>query len=101
MSLLTIGLYACAKDSAQIQQFGLFHNFTPAAFGSVVMSAVGGLIVASVLKYADSILKGYATALSVLLTGMLSMVLFGTQLSTVYFMGMINVSLNSYVVRTG
>lgn len=92
MSLLTIGLYACAKDSQAIYENGLFHNFTPAAFGSVLMSAVGGLIVASVLKFADSILKGYATALSVLLTGMLSQVLFGTQLSTVYFMGMINVS---------
>lgn len=93
MSLVTIGLYACAKDSAAIYNYGLFHNFTPAAFGSVLMSAVGGLIVASVLKYADSILKGYATALSVLLTGMLSQVLFGTQLSMIYFMGMINVSI--------
>ena len=96
MSLLTIGLYACAKDSQAIHEHGLFHNFTTAAFGSVLMSAVGGLIVASVLKYADSILKGYATALSVLLTGMLSQILFGTHLSTVYFMGMINVSVANH-----
>jgi UDP-sugar transporter A1/2/3 len=55
------------------------------------MSALGGLIVASVLKYADSVLKGYATAMSVILTGLLSMVLFGTTLSVIYFMGIINV----------
>lgn len=91
MALLVMGAYAFAKDSKEIMEYGLFHNFTPAAFASILMSSIGGLIVASVLKFADSILKGYATALSVLMTGMLSQVLFGTQLSTVYFMGMINV----------
>jgi UDP-sugar transporter A1/2/3 len=47
--------------------------------------------VAAVLKYADSVLKGYATAVSVIMTGLLSMVLFGTQLTVIYFMGIINV----------
>jgi hypothetical protein len=46
--------------------------------------------VAAVLKYADSVLKGYATAMSVILTGLLSMALFGTSLSTIYFMGIVN-----------
>jgi solute carrier family 35 (UDP-sugar transporter), member A1/2/3 len=66
----------------------------PLRFGpscSIIMSALGGLIVASVLKYADSVLKGYATAMSVILTGMLSMVLFGTSLGAIYFMGIVNV----------
>jgi UDP-sugar transporter A1/2/3 len=55
------------------------------------MSALGGLIVASVLKYADSIVKGYATSISVILTGMLSMLLFGTTLGAIYFLGIVNV----------
>lgn len=58
---------------------------------SIFMSALGGLIVASVLKYADSVLKGYATAMSVLLTGVLSMLLFGTSLGAIYGMGIVNV----------
>lgn len=91
MSLLTIGVYAIASDFTAIVRDGLFYNFTSAAFASVLMSALGGLIVASVLKYADSVLKGYATAMSVILTGLLSMVLFGTTLSVIYFMGIINV----------
>ena len=49
------------------------------------------VIVAAVLKYADAVLKGYATAISVLLTGVLSMVLFGTELSVEYALGMTNV----------
>ena len=58
---------------------------------TVLNSAIGGLIVAFVLKYADSILKGYATSVSVIMTGVLSMILFGTQLNIVYFMGIIDV----------
>jgi UDP-sugar transporter A1/2/3 len=91
MSLVTIGIYACMMDFTQIVEKGLFHNFTFGAFLSVFSSAIGGLIVAAVLKYADSVLKGYATAMSVILTGVLSMFLFGTTLTTIYFMGIINV----------
>jgi UDP-sugar transporter A1/2/3 len=91
MSLATIGVYACMKDFREIVALGLFHNFSPAAFLSVFNSAIGGLIVAGVLKYADSVLKGYATAISVIFTGLLSMLLFGTQLGIIYFMGIVNV----------
>ncbi|KAL3933397.1 MAG: hypothetical protein SGBAC_010421 [Bacillariaceae sp.] len=91
MSLVTIGIYAIMHDFRAIISYGLFHNFNFGAFLTVLNSAVGGLIVASVLKYADSILKGYSTAVSVIVTGMLSMVLFGTELHTVYFMGIVNV----------
>jgi UDP-sugar transporter A1/2/3 len=50
-----------------------------------------GVVVAAVLKYADSVLKGYATAISVIMTYVASMLLFGTQLHVVYFMGIANV----------
>ena len=44
-----------------------------------------------VLKHANSVLKGYATSISVVLTGILSNLLFGTSLSILYGMGIINV----------
>lgn len=91
VSFAAIGAYAVIKDSAQILKHGLFHNFTAGAFVTVADSALGGLIVAAVLKYADSVLKGYATSLSVILTGFISIFLFGTSLSTIYFMGIVNV----------
>jgi UDP-sugar transporter A1/2/3 len=90
-SLVAIGIYACFMDFHKIIENGLFYNFNGGAFLTVFNSAIGGLIVAGVLKYADSVLKGYATAMSVIMTGVLSMFLFGTQLHTVYFMGIINV----------
>mmetsp|Transcript_34633 Transcript_34633/g.83680 ORF Transcript_34633/g.83680 Transcript_34633/m.83680 type:complete len:382 (+) Transcript_34633:331-1476(+) len=91
MSLVTIGIYAIIMDFKPIVEYGLFHNFNGAAFLTILNSAIGGLIVASVLKYADSVLKGYATAISVIMTGVLSMFLFGTKLNVVYFMGIANV----------
>jgi UDP-sugar transporter A1/2/3 len=91
MSLVTIGIFAGIHDFDQILQYGLFHNFNGGAYLTVLNSALGGLIVAGVLKYADSVLKGYATATSVIMTGVMSMVLFGTQLNAVYFLGIVNV----------
>ena len=91
MSICTIGLYALWQDLDKILEYGLFYQFSFAAWFSVLNSAIGGLIVASVLKYADSVLKGYATAMSVILTGILSMILFNTSLSIIYFLGIVNV----------
>jgi UDP-sugar transporter A1/2/3 len=62
VSLVIIGLYAMVMDFQAIMEHGLWHNFTHGAFVSVFNSAIGGLIVAAVLKFADSVLKGYATA---------------------------------------
>lgn len=91
MSLLAIGAYAIVMDFRPIVEYGLFQNFTFGAVLTVLMSALGGLTVAAVLKYADSILKGYATALSVILTGVLSVHFFGTDLNLIYGMGVVNV----------
>jgi solute carrier family 35 (UDP-sugar transporter), member A1/2/3 len=91
MSLVTIGVYAMVQDFRTIVDYGLFYQFTPGACFFVITSAVGGLIVAAALKYADSILKNYATAFSATFTGLFSVLLFGTQLSAIYVLGMINV----------
>jgi solute carrier family 35 (UDP-sugar transporter), member A1/2/3 len=91
VSLVILGVYAVVIDYNVIMEHGLLHNFTTGAFVSIFNSAIGGLIVASVLKYADSVLKSYATAISVVMTGVLSMFLFGTTLNSIYAMGIVNV----------
>lgn len=91
VSLVILGVYAVAHDYELILQNGFFQNYDGAAFFSSLNSACGGLVVAAVLKYADSILKGYATALSVVMTGLASNILFGTELSLFYVMGIVNV----------
>lgn len=90
VSLVVLGLYAFTKDFKEITENGFFHNYDIAAFCSSLNSAVGGLIVAAVLKFANSVLKGYATAVSVVLTTIASNIMFGTQLSLFFVMGSVN-----------
>ena len=61
-SLLIIGVFAVVADFQRIIEYGLWHGFDGRAVVAVVSSALGGLIVSAVLKYADSVLKGYASA---------------------------------------
>lgn len=42
-----------------------------------ILQAIGGLVVAAVIKYADNILKGFATAVSIVLSSILSYFLLG------------------------
>lgn len=93
VSLVILGCYAVTKDFKVIMEKGFFHNFNGPALLSCLNSSIGGLIVAAVLKHANSVLKGYATAVSVVLTGVLSNLLFGTPLTLLYGMGIINVVL--------
>ena len=76
-SLLIIGVFAVANDFPVLVEYGLWHGFDRSAVIAVVSSALGGLIVSAVLKYADSVLKGYATSASVILTGLLSAIAAG------------------------
>jgi UDP-sugar transporter A1/2/3 len=91
VSLILLGVYSFFRDFKTILEKGFFWNYDAAAFLTSVNSAVGGLIVAASLKFADSVLKGYASACSIILTGVVSSILFGTELGAIYIMGVINV----------
>jgi UDP-sugar transporter A1/2/3 len=99
VSLVIMGLYCMTVELDVILEKGLWHGFNGPAFVSIFVSAIGGLIVAAVLKFADAVLKGYATAISVVLTGVLSMILFGTHLNVLYFLGIGNVVSEHVVVN--
>jgi len=90
VSLVIMGCYCAVMEMDQIIEKGLWFGFNGPAVISILVSAIGGLIVAAVLKYADAVLKGYATAMSVVLTGVCSMILFGTKLNVLYFLGIGN-----------
>jgi len=91
VSLCIMGVYCVFIELDVIIEKGFFYEFNGAAMLSVFVGAIGGLIVAGVLKYADAILKGYATAFSIVLTGIVSMILFDTHLNVLYFLGIGNV----------
>ncbi|XP_053908204.1 UDP-galactose translocator isoform X2 [Cuculus canorus] len=73
-----IGLAAMmAAEGSSVAALGFFYGYNPAVWAVVVNQAAGGLLVAVVVRYADNILKGFATALSILASTVASVHLFG------------------------
>ena len=59
-----IGVWA--KDGEAVKAKGIFQGFDWLIWAVVGLEAFGGLVVALVIKYADTILKNFATAISIL-----------------------------------
>merc|ERR1739844_531245 len=59
-------------DYNKIQDAGFMQGYNRLVWGVILLQAVGGLVVAAVLKYADNILKCFGNALSIVLSCMLS-----------------------------
>ncbi|KAK9899019.1 nucleotide-sugar transporter [Cystobasidium minutum MCA 4210] len=63
-----IGILASSYDRHRVSEQGLFHQFDALAWFVVLNQALGGLLIAAVIKEADSVSKGFATSLAVLLS---------------------------------
>uniref|UniRef100_A0A8C6SWS9 Solute carrier family 35 member A3b n=1 Tax=Neogobius melanostomus TaxID=47308 RepID=A0A8C6SWS9_9GOBI len=68
LGLLGMLLY----DGESVRQSGMFQGYSAITCVVVVLQALGGLVVAVVIKYADNILKGFATSLSIILSTLIS-----------------------------
>lgn len=77
------GTIATGPDAAK----PFMHGFTGWVWAVVVLQAGGGMLVAAVIKYADNVLKGLATGVSVVVATACSMVLFGTPLTGSFAVG--------------
>ncbi|KAL3921854.1 MAG: hypothetical protein SGILL_002528 [Bacillariaceae sp.] len=73
-----------------------FHGFTNWVWLLVCLQAGGGLLVAAVIKYADNVLKGLATGVSVCFATSISTVLFGTPLSPQFSVGAVMILVSVY-----
>ncbi|XP_017695376.1 PREDICTED: UDP-galactose translocator-like, partial [Lepidothrix coronata] len=73
-----VGLGAMlAAEGSSVAALGFFYGYNGAVWAVVVNQAAGGLLVAVVVRYADNILKGFATALSIVASTAASAQLFG------------------------
>ncbi|CAO3699057.1 unnamed protein product [Rhizopus stolonifer] len=59
-------------DHEEVGQDGFFQGYNLLTWCVIVNQALGGLLVAMVVKYADNILKGFATSISIILSGFIS-----------------------------
>ena len=90
LSILAIplGIFVCfTKHGAGIAENGFFFGYDLFVVYLVFLNATGGLLVAVVVKYADNILKGFACSLAIIISCMVSVVLFGFQISFQFCLG--------------
>ncbi|XP_019114549.1 solute carrier family 35 member A3b isoform X2 [Larimichthys crocea] len=59
-------------DGQRVKQSGIFQGYNTITCTVVVLQALGGLVIAVVIKYADNILKGFATSLSIITSALIS-----------------------------
>lgn len=74
------------NDYSKIKDQGVFFGYTKLVWFIIFMQAFGGLLVAVVVKYADNILKGFATSFAIIVSCIVSIYLFNFILS-IQFVG--------------
>ncbi|XP_070701366.1 solute carrier family 35 member A3b [Pempheris klunzingeri] len=75
-------------DGQRVRQFGVFQGYSSVTCTVVVLQALGGLVVAVVIKYADNILKGFATSVSIIMSAFMSYFLLeDLNPTSVFFLG--------------
>lgn len=100
LSLLSLPLSlitAFINDNAAISSKGFFFGYDSFVYFLVLLQACGGLIVAVVVKYADNILKGFATSLAIVLSCIVSIYLFSFQLTLQFTFGTILVIISVFL----
>ncbi|XP_077972002.1 UDP-galactose translocator-like isoform X2 [Styela clava] len=79
------GLYV-SKWSEVIEK-GVFYGFDALVWFIILIFALGGLLVAVVIKYADNILKGFATSISIVLSTVVSIIWMNFHLTWMFVTG--------------
>lgn len=66
----------CVADRVSIFERGFFHGYNPLVLSVILLQALGGIIVSIVVKNTGSIVKGFATSGSIVLSCIFSIFLF-------------------------
>lgn len=81
-------LLASLKFASRAQRSKYFlHGFDKWVWLQVFFFGTGGLLVAAVIKYADNVVKGLATALSMVASSLMTAVVFGTNVTNQFIFG--------------
>lgn len=75
------------NDGEAVAEKGFLFGYTPLVWGVIFNQAFGGLLVAVVVKYADNILKGFATSFSIIVSTITSVYLFGFHVDLIFTLG--------------
>lgn len=104
-----LAFYACVlamgavftQDLRAVRESGFFQGYDIVVVMTIFTEAGGGIIVALVTKYADSIAKNFATALSLTVTTALSAMFWDFHVSLTFLLGATLTLAATYVYQTG
>lgn len=94
--VLSAGSIVVSGDYEIIREHGFFHGYNVIVIWVIVFQAGGGLVIALVMKYADNIIKGFATSLASLISTVASMYLFGFQPNIKFLFGAVLVLASAF-----
>ena len=80
-------IYSTPKDYQVVANEGFFRGYNVTVWLVVIIQAAGGLLIAAVIQYADNILKGFATSISIVLSSIISVWIFGFQVTVHFVLG--------------
>lgn len=85
------------KDGEEITKHGFFNGYNAVVWTAIVFQAVGGVLVAMCINYADNIAKNFATSISIILSFILSVWSFDFQITQNSIIGTAIVSYATYL----
>lgn len=92
-----VGTYVNTADRKIISEYGFFHGYNSIVWVVILLQAIGGLVVAVVVKYADNILKGFAASFSIVTSLILCYFWLDFKPTWIFFWGAILVNVSMYL----
>ncbi|KAH7624993.1 putative UDP-N-acetylglucosamine transporter [Nannochloris sp. 'desiccata'] len=88
---------AWGKDRGSILRHGWLQGFSASTWAVVALQVFGGLVTGMVVKYCDNVIKNFAIAVSVILTVLVAIPLFGQFPSIFFLVGVAMVLLSVFM----
>lgn len=85
--LITGLMSTFAKDGDKIFDKGFFYGYDYMVWSVISIQALGGLLVAVVIKYADNILKGFACSVSIVVSAVAAYFIFEFEITWAFSFG--------------
>ncbi|KAF1363041.1 nucleotide-sugar transporter [Lizonia empirigonia] len=85
------------KDGEIIAKTGFFAGYNWVVWAAIIFQAMGGVIVALVINYADNIAKNFATSISIVISCVVSVALFDFKVTGSFFIGTLVVLFATYL----
>lgn len=99
-SLVPALLSVFIVDHAAVVEHGFFYGYSRSVWATIMLQGFGGLLVSVCVKFADNILKNFATSLSIIVSAVGSVFVFNATLSYDFALGALLVLLATYIYNT-